>query len=82
MLPLLFAGVIPGQENVNANPAGMGICAHDPAPFTRMERDAVTTAIVRMMRSVPLSTEHASVQQVCITVAYMLKLNNALYVYL
>jgi len=82
MLPLLFAGVTPGQENVNASPAGMGICAHDPAPFTHMERDAVTTAIVRMMRSVPLSTERASVQQVCITVAYMLKLNNALYVYL
>jgi len=49
-----FAGVTPGQESVNASLAGMGICAHDPAPFTHMERDAVTTAIVRMMHSVPL----------------------------
>jgi len=82
MLPLLFAGVTPGQEIVNANLAGMGICAHDPAPFTRMERDAATTVIVRMMLSVPLSTERASVQQVCISVAYVPKLNNVLYVYL
>jgi len=77
MLPLLVAGVTPGQENVNASLAGMGLCAYDPAPFTRMERDAATTAIVRMMHNVPLSTERASVQQVCIS-AYMLKL----YVYL
>jgi hypothetical protein len=81
MLPLLFVGVTPGREIVNASLAGMGLCAHDRAPFTRMERDAATTAIVRMMRSVPPSTERASVQQVCISVAYMLKLNNVLYVY-
>jgi len=55
--------VTPGQEIVNVSLAGMGICAQDPAPFTRMERDAATTAIARMMRSVPLSTERASVQQ-------------------
>lgn len=55
--------VTPGQENVNASLAGMGLCAYDPAPFTRMERDAATTAIVRMMHNVPLSTERASVQQ-------------------
>jgi hypothetical protein len=82
MLPLLFAGVTPGQESVNANLAGMGICAHDPVRSIRMERVAATTAIVRMMHSVPLSTERASVQQVCILVAYMLKLNNVLYIYL
>jgi len=70
MLPLLVAGVTPGQESVNASLAGMGLCAHDPAPFTRMERDAATTAIVRTMHNVPLSTERASVQQVRISVAY------------
>jgi len=82
MLPLLVAGVTPGQESVNASLAGMGLCAHDPAPFTRMARDAAITAIARMMHSVPLSTERASVLQVCISVAYRLKLNNALHVYL
>ena len=78
MLSLLFVGVTPGQEIVNVSLAGMGICAQDPAPFTRMERDAATTAIARMMRSVPLSTERASVQQVCISVACMLELNSVL----
>ena len=82
MLPLLFAGVTRGQEIVNASLAGMGLCAHDPALFTRMERDAATTAIVRMMRNVLLSMERASVQQVRISVAYLLKLNNVLYIYL
>ena len=78
----LLAGVTPGQGIVNASLAGMARCAHDLAHFTRMERVAATTAIVRMMHSVHLSTGHASVQQVCSSVAYMLKLNNILYVYL
>lgn len=55
--------VTPGQGIVNASLAGMGRCAHDLAHFTRMERVATTTAIVRMMHSVHLSTERASVQQ-------------------
>jgi hypothetical protein len=81
-LPLLAAGVTPGQVTVNASLAGTGTYAHGPAHFTRMERVAATTAIARMMRSVHLSTERASVQQVCSSVAYVLKLNNELYVYL
>jgi len=55
--------VTPGQETVNASLAGMATYAHDPAHFTRMERVAAITAIVRMMHSVHLSTGRASVQQ-------------------
>jgi hypothetical protein len=82
MLPLPVAGVTPGPETANASLAGMGTYARGPAHFTRMERVAATTAIARMMHSVHLSTERASVQQVCSSMAYVLKLNNELYVYL
>lgn len=71
---LWVAGAIHGLESATANLGGMERCALAPARSTRMERAAITPAIVRMMHSVHLSMGLASVQQVCNWQTYMLKL--------
>jgi hypothetical protein len=73
MLPPFIAGVTPGQGNVDASLAGMGIYAHVPARSTRTGRVAATTAIVRMMPSVRQSMERASVQLVRTHLMYEVK---------